>query len=302
MKEDETMSKNKIYLDMYIDYMNSHYKKNTINTYRLLIEKYVIRSLGQNSINNIKMVYHSIVNEKTNDAYKNKVLGSIKGFYLYLIKQNIQIDNIHLLDEKIRIDAIPIRREIYSEKDLDLFLVGSTQLQRAFFTTLFYTGLRSGEIRAITWNDVNFTEQYIDINKQVSDKIGRGTILPPKTKNAYRQVFIPNRVVKSLRVLRQDLIENGAFKNSYYVFGDKLPLHENKPRRWQKELEKANRIRHIRIHDFRHSYITMMYKKGLPPKVLQMQVGHSSIAITLDIYTQLDNQYNHKIIKDLLDT
>lgn len=71
--------------------------------------------------------------------------------------------------------------------------------------------------------------------------------------------------------------------------------------RWNRKTASNSNIFRIKIHNFRHSYITMMFNEGIAPKIIQKQVGHSSISTTLDIYTHLKEEKRKKEILNTLD-
>lgn len=288
----------------YENELNKKYKKTTVYSKIITIKKYVI--CPPYSQENIEYIYNKIMSEENISlAHRKKVKRDVLGYIKFALEQlNYDLDiSIFEIDLKNEVDELK-ERNIYTENDFKRFIKGATILETAIFTTLFYTGVRIGELRAITWEDINFDESYIKINKQAISKVkGLGTyIAPPKSRSSNRYIIIPNIVINTLKKLKLSVENKYKIKPNYYVFGNKdTIIYENKIRLMQRKLENKNKIKHITIHEFRHSYITMMYKKGLNPKVLQSQVGHSSIATTLDIYTNLSREYNKNVIKSLLD-
>ena len=87
--------------------------------------------------------------------------------------------------------------------------------QKLFFKLLFYSGARKGEIRALTWQDINFDDNYIHINK--TDYHGDVTV--PKTKAAIRDIYLPTHMMDDLKEYLNWYQNNNIYKSEYVLFG-----------------------------------------------------------------------------------
>lgn len=167
-------------------------------------------------------------------------------------------------------------------------------------------GLRRSEVLGLRWSAVNFKENTVTINHTVTEATIDGVkhiIVSDrtKTKSSYRSFPLSDTIKEKLIEWREVQKENRRMcgncyntADSDYIFTDELG-NRFKPRyiedTFPKLVEKAG-IQHIRFHDLRHTCASLMHKKGLSPKEVQDYLGHSTVAITLNIYTHLD--WNNK--------
>lgn len=174
----------------------------------------------------------------------------------------------------------------------------------ALFYMALSTGLRLGELLALTWNDIDFNEAIVSVNKNVKlvgipDKKGnkeyKVIVQEPKTKSSIRKVPIP---VIALDVLKQhkklqlhERIKTGEiYENNNIVFANPLGGYTNESnlRKIYKRLLIKSEIEEVKFHSLRHTYATTLFIKGVSPKVVQALMGHSDIATTMNIYTHVN--------------
>ena len=151
--------------------------------------------------------------------------------------------------------------DFWEKEEFDKFIeCMNDPIQHAFFSTLYYMGLRKGECQALTWNDVDFNNKTITINKIVSHKHfkGENPITTPKTKNSYRTISMPDVLTGELRVLYSIERDFKAFREDSFVFGvNRWIPSETLRRTLKKGIEKAN-VKYITIHGFRHSHASYL--------------------------------------------
>lgn len=174
----------------------------------------------------------------------------------------------------------------------------------ALFYMALSTGLRLGELLALTWNDIDFAEAIVSVNKNVKlvgipDKNGnkeyKTIVQEPKTKSSIRKVPIP---VIALDVLKQhkklqlhERVKAGElYENNNIVFANPLGGYTNESnlRKIYKRLLIKSEIEKVKFHSLRHTYATTLFIKGVSPKVVQALMGHSDIATTMNIYTHVN--------------
>lgn len=164
----------------------------------------------------------------------------------------------------------------------------------ALIMTLLYTGMRRGEILALTWNDIDFDKNIITVNKAVEFRNNQPYIKPPKTKKG-------NRTIPLLFALRPYLLElkQRAVTDTVFVNTHNQPHSDTSIKRlWSGFLKEYNEYLKkeeedkatFTMHQFRHTYATLLYKAGVDVKTAQEFLGHSSVNITLDIYTHLEEK------------
>lgn len=163
---------------------------------------------------------------------------------------------------------------------------------RCAFQTLFYCGLRNGELRGLTWNDINFRKSCLSVNKAVTKVPDRKNNKPysvssPKTSSSYRTIPIPNFLLEDLKQLYDDSTRYYKFNDEWYVFGDVDPMPETTLRdRKTKNAFKAG-VKDIRVHDFRHSCASLLIDSGANITLVAKYLGHSKIDETLNTYSHM---------------
>ena len=154
------------------------------------------------------------------------------------------------------------------------------------FLVMYWTGIRKGEMRGLQWTDVSWSDHTLNITKQFSRY---GGIVPPKTDSAERTIDLPPLVYNALRKWYSEQTGIEGFEDTWFVFGDKEPIGLNTiDWHWKKGIRDAG-VSAIRIHDLRHSHASWLFANGFDTSYISHRLGHSSIAITMQVYTHLMN-------------
>lgn len=141
------------------------------------------------------------------------------------------------------------------------------------FQILYWCGIREGELLALTLADIDFENKKLHITKSYQYINGEDIITDPKTEKSRRDVVIPDFLVEELRQLIGMLYGYG--KNDRIFQITKSYLHHEMSRG-----AKAAGVKRIRIHDLRHSHVSMLIKLGFSAVAIANRVGHESQAIT----------------------
>lgn len=171
---------------------------------------------------------------------------------------------------------LPIDTNILTVEEIGGLVEAAPVDYRAALLVLAYTGLRIGELVALTWGDLELSKRRLRVWQQVEGSTG--DITPPKTAAGTRFVELPGVVVQALREhkLRS---EKGSPE---FVF----PYHVRRFRNdvFFTTLRRA-KLRRIRLHDLRHTAASLMIATGADIASVSRQLGHANVAITLGIYT-----------------
>jgi integrase len=156
---------------------------------------------------------------------------------------------------------------------------------------LFQTGMREGELLGLQWDDIDWPRNLIDLRRTVAVRGGRWIVNTPKS-GKLRTVDLPAVLTGRLRELysiRQAEAAVAGKEMSRWVFPSATdpgkPLNDAwlRDRVWRPLLVKAG-VRHVRVHDARHTYASLMLRRGVPIVYVSRQLGHSSIQVTVDLY------------------
>ncbi|MFE2440800.1 tyrosine recombinase XerC [Streptomyces sp. NPDC059426] len=162
-------------------------------------------------------------------------------------------------------------------------------------------GLRRGEVLGLRWKDVDLTGGTITIRQTLQRVGGELLIAAPKTQRSARRVALPAECVTALRARRAQqhgdrLAAGNKWKDngSDLVFTTKngTPIEpRNLNRAFTLLCDKAG-VRRVRFHDLRHTCASLLHEQGADARMIMEVLGHSSIRVTMDIYTfvRLDSQ------------
>ena len=155
-------------------------------------------------------------------------------------------------------------------------------------------GLRRGEIMGLRWQDVDFNEGTVSIRNtrvRVDNEIEK----PPKSRSSLRTFPLISMFRTHLEALVATQEENRVLFGKMYTENDYIctwpdgrAMDLNYVNHALTKLLKANGMRHIRLHDLRHSTASYLNKLGFSPKEIQIWLGHSDIKTTMNIYTHID--------------
>jgi integrase len=198
----------------------------------------------------------------------------------------------------------PPRRKLFEIQPLNIKqiqqLLAATHghRQEALITLALATGMRRGELLALKWQDVDLEQRTLQVRRiltRIPSKLpGKGfEETEPKTDKGRRSIVLAPFTVEVLkhhriRQLEDKLKAGPAWNDHDYVFCTSIGTHLNPTRDVLdvlKSLLKKAGLPDIRFHDLRHSSATMLLAMKVHPKIVQEILGHSQIAITLDIYS-----------------
>ena len=177
-----------------------------------------------------------------------------------------------------------------------VFIEGAKDKEVSYiaFQMLYWTGMRIGELLALTYKDVDLETRRIDINKSFQRIDGKDVISTPKTEKSKRQIKIP-------KFLRDDL---EVYFNSLYgimptdrifSFTKSYLTHE------MERIVKKTGVKKIRLHDLRHSHASLLINKGCSPLEVKERLGHEKIETTLNTYSHLYPDSQDKLVDMLED-
>lgn len=177
---------------------------------------------------------------------------------------------------------------VWSEEEVKRFLkeCHGSEYYPLFHTALF-TGMRRGELLALRWSDIDLLYGQISVSRSFHIlKSGKYEFTEPKSVKGKRSISMsPSNalVIKQLKDQRKHASESELV----FCQPDGKPLRPNSvTRAWSMMAEKAG-LKHINFHAARHSHASLLLRQNVHPKVVQERLGHSSIGMTLDLYSHV---------------
>ncbi|MDY2822350.1 MAG: site-specific integrase [Oscillospiraceae bacterium] len=141
------------------------------------------------------------------------------------------------------------------------------------FEMLYWCGIREGELLALTPTDFDFEAGTVSISKSYQRLKGKDVITTPKTKKSNRVIKMPKFLCGEMEDYLKMFYSTGANERIFPV--SKHYLHHEMDRG-----AKAAGVKRIRIHDLRHSHISLLIDMGFTALAIADRVGHESIDIT----------------------
>ncbi|KPG91673.1 site-specific integrase [Staphylococcus hominis] len=195
----------------------------------------------------------------------------------------------------------------YSSDELKQFLelIKDDLMYYAMFRLLGFTGMRRGELMALTWEDINFKNKTISIDKTVTIGLNSKEIIqPPKTHSSIRVISIDGRtlsILKNWRVEQRKLClmhGHNTSNKSQCLFTN---LRTNKrlqvqhPNKAMDKICKKYNFKKIKIHGFRHTHCSLLFEAGLSIQEVQDRLGHGDINTTMDVYAHITEKQREKV-------
>jgi integrase len=163
---------------------------------------------------------------------------------------------------------------------------GNTNIHIAIRLALRY-GLRRGEILGIIPHlDLDHRQRILHIQRSRTVEAGVDVVTPCKTKQSNRHILL----------LEEDC---AALASGWNNAGYAVPLTPSQLNKRFRAFLMIGGFPEIRFHDLRHSYATLMLKKGINPKIVSSVLGHSGVGITLDIYSHPDVSMQQRCLEVL---
>lgn len=165
-----------------------------------------------------------------------------------------------------------------------------------FLILALSTGMRLGELLGLTWRAVDLDRGTVSVLASLQPTAAGLVLMPPKTTRSRRVIDVEPRVVAALRRRRAaQQMERRVAGNAWMGTQDLIFTTElGEPidgrtliRKWFRPLLKRAGLPAIRLHDLRHTYASIALANGTHPKVVQEALGHSTIAITMDLYSHV---------------
>ena len=290
-------------LDLILKDFEFSLKPNSYNTYLSYSKKYIYTYFDDILINKITPMFIDSFHKnlltynlkKSSFVTIRVILNSV--FQNAIINNHISINPI-LLVKSPKINFSKDKQLPFTLDEIDTLLNNADNELKNFLGISLFSGMRSGEVLALKWSDIDFNNNTIDINSNVTN----GFYHTPKTNSSIRTI---------------DMISKCTiyFKNQYNLtssYNDFVFLMVSNKKRYNsntyfhyryKKLLKYLKLKDRKLHNTRHTFASIMLNNNIDVIWVSNMLGHSSIKVTLDTYTHympkkdtmkinfLDNRY-----------
>lgn len=289
-----------------VNYKKGQLKPSTYESYEMLINVHIKPALGNIPLAKLQpYMIQSFYNEKLESGRtdgKGGLSTRMVRYFHAVIRQALQqAVKEGLIARNVADSTNPPTiqnkqmRPLTEEELQRFFDVAREDRLFAAYVLAVTTGLRRGELLGLCWDCVDLEKGIITVKRQLlALKDGLSLEETTKSKSGRRSIYLTDDAVKELkahrkRQLQEKLIMGKAYNDNNLVFckEDGSPLDPRSfTRHFQRLLEKSG-LPKVRLHDLRHTHATLLLARGVHPKIVQERLGHSSITMTLDLYSHL---------------
>lgn len=270
--------------ERYREYITPRIRESTAQTRFYMLDKHVLPFFRDRIISDIDPADISqwqteMLKKGLSDTYLHSVNTYLKAVFAYAV-------------EYLGLDKNPCKKLIGKNKARNVSFWTPEEYARfseackdnieyyTMFEILYYTGMRVGELLALTLNDIDFTHNKISITKAFYRLKGRDTINRPKTEESNRVIDIPEFLSEEIREYVSHLYKPDP---SVRLFNKQVQYLRNA---LQIRAKRAG-VKQIRVHDLRHSHASLLINLGANPVLVAERLGHESADITLKTYSHL---------------
>ncbi|WP_080831897.1 site-specific integrase [Cohnella massiliensis] len=295
------------------NYVRYNCEETTAYGYRNIIYNHIIPFMGNIELQKLQPIhiqnyYRHLMEEKglsPNTVHKHHA--NLRKALDYALKLQFVYRNAA--------DAVSMPRKVrfegkaYSKEQLKELLekVKDTKLELPVYLA-GYLGLRREEITGLKWENVDLDQRILHI-REVRTSAGEKVITKaPKTEKSKRSLYIVDELYKILikhRKLQEQHKEllGDSYQYTGYVFvrEDGRPYRVNSVTEWFKDFLEKNNLPKCRLHDLRHSFVSVLYASGVDLKAISEAVGHSDIGTTSRIYTHLLDKTHKNTVSAMSD-
>ncbi len=284
-------------VELYMEDMSTRLKASTIENKKAMINTKLLPVLGDMQIDQIKPTtirkwQNDIINQGYAKTYLKTINNQITAIFNYAVKYyELKENPCHKAGSmgKKKADSM----DFYTTEEFKAVIekVHKPHIKMGL-EVLYWTGMRIGELLALTLNDIDFECKTITINKSYQRIAREDHITEPKTPKSNRVVLIPGFLCDELQEYIKSLYEVSPDER-LFPFVRSLFNHELKT-----AATKAD-IKIIRLHDLRHSHASLLIELGFSPLLIAERLGHENIETTLQTYSHLYPNKQAELIEKL---
>jgi len=284
---------------LYMDDMSARLKLNTFKSKEYIINDKILPTLGNMAINEIKPTtirkwQNSLIKQEYSKTYLKTINNQISAIFNYAVKYfDLKENPCHKAGSmgKKNADSMEFYTMEEFNKVIEAVDIGKPYIKMGL-KVLYWTGMRIGELLALTLNDIDFENRSITINKSFQRIDKEDIITEPKTPKSNRTILITKVLCNELKSYIESLYNISPNERVF-------PLVRSTFNREFDNAIKRTDIKKIRIHDLRHSHVSLLIELGFSPILIAERLGHENIETTLETYSHLYPNKQAELIEKL---
>ncbi|MGG0718735.1 site-specific integrase [Robertmurraya massiliosenegalensis] len=298
----------KDWLSEWLEVYGQQCEKKTLINREWYTNKHLIPNLGNYKMNQLsKVEYQKFINILIDQGFARKTIQTIHSIFCTAINKAVELEMMS--HNKYRGISIKFDEEdkinYLTREEVDVFMNAAKNSPFHHYTMasiLLRTGLRKGEMLALTWNDIDLENNIISVTKTRSDY----GVKKPKTKSSYRKIGIDDTLVSVLKQYQLWQKKNKLKYGQNYQESEFVITSPNGKALGEYGVNKAidsilakTDLHHITPHGLRHTHAIMLLESGADIKFVSDRLGHATVNMTADVYLHITKKYEEANLLNL---
>ena len=271
---------------MYCADMETRLREHTMRTKKYIVELKILPYFGNKRVNDItaadiRQWQNELIKMGYSPTYLKTINNQLSAIFNYAIRYyDLKSNPCAKAGSMGKSKAEEM--DFWTGEEFRKFIdsVMNKRLSYMAFMTLYWTGMRMGELLALNPKDVDLEKRTISITKSYQRLGKKDVITPPKTPKSKRVITVPEFLAADIKDYMDSLYE---LQENDRLFPITKYYLEHEMQRGIKE----SGVKRIRVHDLRHSHASMLIELGFSPLEIANRLGHEKVETTLNTYSHL---------------
>ena len=271
---------------MYCAEMETRLREHTMRTKKYIVELKILPYFGNKRVNDItaadiRQWQNELIKMGYSPTYLKTINNQLSAIFNYAVRYyDLKSNPCAKAGSMGKSKAEEM--DFWTGEEFRKFIdsVMNKRLSYMAFMTLYWTGMRMGELLALNPKDVDLEKRTISITKSYQRLGKKDVITPPKTPKSKRVITIPEFLAADIKDYMDSLYE---LQENDRLFPITKYYLEHEMQRGIKE----SGVKRIRVHDLRHSHASMLIELGFSPLEIANRLGHEKVETTLNTYAHL---------------
>ena len=271
---------------MYCADMETRLREHTMRTKKYIVELKILPYFGKKRVNDItaadiRQWQNELIKKGYSPTYLKTINNQLSAIFNYAVRYyDLKSNPCAKAGSMGKSKAEEM--DFWTGEDFRKFIdsVMNKRVSYMAFMTLYWTGMRLGELLALTPKDVDLEKRTISITKSYQRLGRKDVITPPKTPKSKRVITIPEFLAADIKDYMDSLYDLQE--------GDRLfPITKYYLEHEMQRGIKESGVKRIRLHDLRHSHASLLIELGFSPLEIANRLGHEKVETTLNTYAHL---------------
>lgn len=271
---------------MYYADMETRLREHTMRTKKYIVELKILPYFGNKRVNDItaadiRLWQNELIKMGYSPTYLKTINNQLSAIFNYAVRYyDLKSNPCAKAGSMGKSKAEEM--DFWTGEEFRKFIdsVMNKRLSYMAFMTLYWTGMRLGELLALNPKDVDLEKRTISITKSYQRLGKKDVITPPKTPKSKRVITIPEFMAADIKDYMDSLYD---LQEDDRLFPITKYYLEHEMQRGIKE----SGVKRIRVHDLRHSHASMLIELGFSPLEIANRLGHEKVETTLNTYAHL---------------